>query len=197
MTIIISIGKIILLSCALVWFAVPTQAQEHLPDTVWSKQIQNAQVVKFSPNGQYVFVGIDKIGSSVVYKIETTTGTTVDTFRYHRPLTKRLSFSPTGDTLAVSGSGFIRLWDIRASDTIFTFEYGEEACITPDGKRIIATTGKMGVDEPQILVIDIETKEIIKSFIGRYNGASNLQVSNDGKYFSFEDFRGTYGTVIL
>ncbi|MFC2131442.1 WD40 repeat domain-containing protein [Bacteroidota bacterium] len=178
---------------AVLMSAVPLNAQEQLPDTVWSKQIQNAHVVKFSPDGQYVFVGI----RYDVLKIETTTGNVIDTFALNRPLMKSLSPSPTGDTLIITGNRLIMMWNVITGDTIFTLNYGEEACFTPDGKRIIATTGKMGLDEPQILVIDIETKEIIKTFIGRYNYTGDLQISSDGKYFSFTDFRGTYSTVIL
>ncbi|MFC2131502.1 WD40 repeat domain-containing protein, partial [Bacteroidota bacterium] len=178
-----------------------TQAQEQLPDTVWSKQIGNVNVVKFSPDGQFVFAGVYKD----IYQFETSTGNLVKTFSGRCGSINRIDFSPTSDTIICSGGvggAGISLINSLSGDTLLRFNLGQsmsgaEALITPDGKHIIATTGKMGLDEPQILVIDIETKEIIKTFIGRYNGASNLQVSNDGKYFSFEDFRGTYGTVIL
>jgi WD40 repeat protein len=178
-------------------FIIPLQAQEEVPDTVWSKNLGNVQMVKFSPDGKNLYVGVIEIGRSLVYKINNATGLIVDTFSYLPPLIKRIDLSANGDTLMVSGSGFIWLWDVETGDTIFTLKYGDEACFTPDGKRIIATTGKMGFDEPQILVIDIETKEIIKSFIGRYYYASNPQISSDGKYLSFKDFRGTYSTIIL
>ncbi|MFH1050250.1 MAG: T9SS type A sorting domain-containing protein [bacterium] len=176
------------------------KAQEQLPDTIWSKAIDDEHlinVVKFSLDGKYIFTGVMEPGRALVYKVETSTGLVVDSLAYHPPLIKKLILSPTGDTLIVTGSRYIWLWDIKTGDTIFTLNLGEEACFTPDGKRIIATTGKSGFDEPQILIIDIETKEIIKSFIGRYYKASNLQFSSDGNFFSFNDFRGTYTTVIL
>jgi WD40 repeat protein len=172
---------------------LPLQAQEQLPDTVWKKNISVGSL-KFSQDGQYIYTTKD----NNVLKIETFTSNILDTLILNRPLMKSLNISPTGDTLIVAGNGIIWLWETRTGESIEKLDYfGEDACFTPDGKRIVATTGKMGFDEPQILIIDIETKEIIKSFVGRYYGASNLQISPDGKYFSFNDFRGTYTTVVL
>ncbi|MFH1051391.1 MAG: hypothetical protein V1779_10745 [bacterium] len=172
-------------------------SQEPLSDTVWSKKIKYIESVKCSPDGQYLFAQLDGIGEGFVYKIETLTGLIIDTFSLNRPLMNHLSISPTGDTIVVSGNNYTMFWDVNTGDTLFTLKYGEEAEITPDGKRIITTTGKMGLDEPQILVIDIATKEIIKTFVGRYYYASNLRISPDGKYFCFNDFRGTYLTAIF
>ncbi|MFH1050823.1 MAG: T9SS type A sorting domain-containing protein [bacterium] len=188
---------IILLSLLALAGLEHAKAQESLPDTVWTKIIANAHDIIFSPDGHYVFAQHGEFGKYFVYKIETSTGAVFDTIALNKPLLNYLSISPTGDTLIVSGNGLIMLWNVNTGDTIFTLKYGEEAQFTPDGKHIIATTGKIGLDEPQILVIDIATKEIIKSFVGRYYYASNPQISSDGKYFSFTDFRGTYNTVIL
>jgi WD40 repeat protein len=177
----------------LLFFIIPLQAQEQLPDTVWKKNI-SVGALKFSQDGQYIYTKKD----NNVLKIETFTSNILDTLILNRPLMKSLNISPTGDTLIVAGNGMIWLWDTRTGESIEKLDYfGEEACFTPDGKRIVATTGKMGFDEPQILIIDIETKEIIKSFVGRYYYASNPQISLDGKYLSFTDFRGTYNTIIL
>jgi WD40 repeat protein len=178
-------------------FFIPLQAQEEVPDTVWSKNLDNAQMVKYSPDEKFLYAGIMEIGRSLVYKLETEYGSIVDSFAYHPPLIKTIDLSMTGDTLLVSGSGFLWLWNVETGDTIYTLKYGSEACFTPDGKRIITTTGKIGDDEPQILIIDIATKEIIKTFIGRYKQSSQLGLSPDGKYFYFKDINGLKGFIFL
>ncbi|MFH1052116.1 MAG: hypothetical protein V1779_14440 [bacterium] len=174
------------------------QSQEPLPDTVWTKKINNVKIAKFSPDGQYVFAGFrNSFLNNYIYKIETMTGIIVDTLRNNPYTIDNISLSPTGDTLLVSGTGYIWVWDVRTGDTIFTLPYGEYACITPDGKKIVTTTGEIGTDKPQILVIDIASKEIIKTFIGRYYYTGRLTISPDGKYFSFHDFRGSTGSIVL
>jgi len=174
-------------------------SQDTLPDTLWTKKIgEGLHDVIFSPNGQYVYVkGSGFLGEYFIYKIETTTGLVDDTFVLNRPLLDHLSISPTGDTLIVSGNNYTMFWNVNTGDTLFTLKYGEEAEITPDGKRIITTNGNLGIDTPQILVTDIETKQIIKSFEGRYYFTGNPKISPDGKYFSFNDFRSTYVTVVI
>ncbi|MFC2130986.1 T9SS type A sorting domain-containing protein [Bacteroidota bacterium] len=163
------------------WHTVPLQAQDELPDTVWSIAVNNygyVNDVKFSPDGQYIYLGT----RYDVLKIETITGNIVDTFALNRPLMKSLNLSPSGDTLIVSGNGKIMLFNVYNDDTIFTLNYGDEACITPDGKRIIAIAGE------QILIIDIESKEIIETLIGEYKYLSHLRISPDGKYFSLSGY---------
>jgi len=183
---------------------LPLQAQE-LPDTLWSKAIDDehiANVVKFSPDGQYLFAGY---GNDII-QIEISTGEIIRTLSYHKGYVTQIGFSPSGDTLISSGwDGRIVLWDYHSGDSIECISLIKEiknsaksnALITPDGKRIITLTEFIGFDEPQILIIDVETKEIIKSFVGRYYYALNLQVSPDGKYFSFVDFRGTFLSIVL
>ncbi|MFH1051771.1 MAG: T9SS type A sorting domain-containing protein [bacterium] len=176
-------------------------SQEPLPDTVWSKALDNVNVVKFSPDGLYVFVGVYKD----IYQYEVNNGSLVKTFSGRCGKISRIEFSSTGDTIICSGGvggAGVSVINTVSGDTLMRFNLGEsssgaEACITPDGKRIITTTGKMGLDEPQILVIDIATKEIIKTFIGRYYMAYRLDISPNGKYFSFSDYRGDSSSVIL
>ncbi|MFH1052740.1 MAG: T9SS type A sorting domain-containing protein [bacterium] len=183
---------------------IQLKAQEPLPDTVWTKKIANIKAVNFSLDSEYLFAG----GRKEFYQLEITTGEIFKTFLVNTGYVNKIGFSISGDTIITSGTdATIRLWDYLTGDSIFTFytikEFGiisyggSDALITPDGKRIITLTGFIGLDEPQILVIDIATKEIIKTFVGRYYYASNPQISSDGKYFSFQDFRGTYSTVIL
>jgi WD40 repeat protein len=178
-------------------FIIPLQAQEELPDTVWTKKLDNINAVKFSPDAKYIIASTHTHG---VYQLDRTNGDIIRTIMLGN---NGVDFSPTGDTLILSAGNQVTLLNTETGVILDTFLFSKEgnpnceAIITPDGKRIIATTGKMGFDEPQILVIDIATKEIIKTFIGRYYKASRLDISSDGKYFIFNDFRGTYYTVIL
>ncbi len=180
------------------------QSQEPLPDTVWTKKNLGGMVnvVKFSPDGQYLFVGADYD----ILQFDVKTGELIRTLSFHRAYVTKIGFSPTGDTIISSGwDGRIVLWDYQTGDTIAYIStlrdmnkaIDSDALITPDGKRIITLTGLVGLDKPQIIVFDIETKEIIKTFTGIFSQANNLAVSNDGKYFSFWDFRSTKGILFL
>ncbi|MFC2130994.1 T9SS type A sorting domain-containing protein [Bacteroidota bacterium] len=168
----------------------PIQAQELLPDTVWSKQINQVNVVKFSPDGKYIIASTSNYG---VNQLDTQTGAIIRTIMLGN---NRVSFSATGDTLVLSAGNQITLIRTKTGEIIDTIIFSYEiypdceAIITPDGKSIIATTGLLGSDKPQLLVIDIETKENIRTFIGKYSQTSQLTISPDGKYFSFRDFQG-------
>ncbi|MFH1049393.1 MAG: T9SS type A sorting domain-containing protein [bacterium] len=176
---------------------LPLLSQEPLPDTVWSKQIDNVNVVKFSPDGQYLFASTKNHG---VNQLDVKTGNIIRTIMLGN---NNISFSPTGDTVVLSAGNQISFININTGEIIDTLHFltkggtDGSAIITPDGKRIITTTGKIGFDEPQILVIDIATKEIIKTFIGRYYNAENLQFSHDGKYFCFSGCRDIWNSINL
>ncbi|MFH1052459.1 MAG: hypothetical protein V1779_16190 [bacterium] len=196
--------KILILFAVIVgtYCNVSLQAQEPLPDIVWNKYIDNAKVVKFSPDGQNVFIGV----RNDILQLDATTGEIVRTMYYHKARIKNICFSSTGDTIISSGDdGRIVLWDYKTGDTIeyisvlrdINIGAESDASFTPDGKRIITLTGLIGIDKPQILIINIETKEVIKTFIGTYSQTDNLAISSDGKYFSFWDFRGTKGILFL
>ncbi|MFH1052589.1 MAG: T9SS type A sorting domain-containing protein [bacterium] len=172
---------------------VSLQAQEPLPDTVWTKTFQNPitiNCVKFSPDGQYIFAGTNNI----ILQIETSTGNIFRTLQWHDWKVFNIDFSPTGDTILSSGADYtIRLWDYISGDTIHSLKYerpdsldiqlGEIAYITPDGKRIISLTNCYGDNYDNVYVFDISSKELIGR-AGNYYGANKLNISLIGKYFA-------------
>jgi WD40 repeat protein len=175
------------------------QGQELLPDIVWTRNNLGGRinVVKFSPDSQYIFASTSYYG---VHQLDRQTGEIIRTIMLGN---NQVSFSSTSDTIVLSAGNQISLISTRSGDILDTIILPFEGfldcagVITPNGKSIIATTGKIGKDYPQIFILDIETKEIIKTFVGKYVQTSQLNISPDGKYFYFSDFAGARGFVFL
>jgi len=180
-------------------------SQQELPDTLWSKDVEDMgyytpNAIKFSPDGKYVYVDLDGKDRYSVLQFETLTGKLI---REIPQSTREISLSPTGDTILLSGGPIVTWRSSKTGEILDTImisgiEWTQcRALLTPNGKRIIVNPGRLGLDKPQILIYDIKTKKLLKSFAGRYNAADRLYISPDGKYLSFTDFRGTYSTAIL
>ncbi len=193
---------ILLLTVIIVFtgFSENLLAQQQLPDTVWSKDINSyngcPRSLKFSPDGKYLFAGFRKQG---ILQLDRQTGKIIRKIQAGG----NISFSSTGDTVVFSGGNEIMIVRTKTGEIIDTIimpvdknsRYNCQAVIAPDGKRIITTVGALNLDKPQLLVYNIETKKIIKAFNGIY--ASMLKISPDGNYISFNSVKENYQTVRL
>lgn|GEM_PF-4391905 len=162
---------------------VSLQGQE-LPDTVWSKKI-NVSDLKFSPDGKYIFgsAGIDG-----VHQLDAQTGNIIRTIKLGN---EHLSFSPTGDTVVFSCNHQITLIKTNSGeliDTMIIQNIGLSGChaqFTIDGRYLAVTTDVYGFDNPQIYFIDIESKQVVKTFSKIFDYSTNISLSPNGKYFSY------------
>jgi len=188
--------KLLAIAIVLIVSFLPLQAQ----DTLWSKDFHgtphSVHAVKFSPDGQYVFAGMNKR----IFKYETETGDSVLMFEGHpdNPTYGILSldFTENGDTLLSSAcDGLIKLWNANTGDLLKTINLNylgldpfsplaPEARFMANSNYIVISTSVL--DSNNLLIWDLAQDTIVEN-IGEEKNICRMEISTDRRYLATGD----------
>ncbi|MFH1049790.1 MAG: T9SS type A sorting domain-containing protein [bacterium] len=175
------------------------QAQEELPDVLWSNDY-SVRIAKFSPDGQSVYF-VKNSDLTNLFKADAMTGEISSTYSYQNQRIFDFDISTTSDSIIVFEGLNIVIWSTQTGDTLKiitsiidslkTKKPPKTIKYTPDSKKLIVVIG----DDPEIVILDIETGMIIKEFHG-YNASGLLDVSPDGKFFAFHYWANNWRSYV-
>ena len=146
--------------------------------------------VAFSPDGSILASGSN---DGKIKLWNASSGNELNTLTGHETAVQSVAFSPDSRTLAsIDDNHFIKLWDTSTGNEIKTLtlegqviKEGDSVAFSPDG-RLLATEGcgsERGGACPMGLVIllDISTGAVVKSFKGHTTWIFDVAFSPDGK----------------
>lgn len=142
---------------------------EGLTERVWT--------VQYSPDGNFIFAGGDE---AVVNMWNANTGEIVHTFRGHTDNVTTLDVSSDGRLLLTgSNDATVGIWDIETGNLIGSLIQFEGALrsvvFSPDNREFVAGAGTL------IRLSDVETRGIIRDFVGHTNRVNTLAFSGNGQ----------------
>lgn len=102
----------------------------------------------------------------------------VSTLKGHTGGIWRMSFSPDGKRLASNDNWTIKIWDLKASKELRSFQapaFTRVVVFTRDGERVVT-----GHDDGRICVWDAKTAKRVKTLKGHTDWVVGLAISGDG-----------------
>jgi len=154
----------------------------------------------FAPDGRSVYVGIVKDNSTV--KIDLQNGNIIQTYKHadeYSDVTgiRRLVLTKDGNTLLTGDDyGHIRWWNTATGKEIGDL-YANKGRVNgmimlPNGKQIATCGGESAFTDAEIKIIDIATRQVVKTLKGHGNSPTSLVATEDGKYL----LSGSYDRTI-
>ncbi|HRI20152.1 MAG TPA: caspase family protein, partial [Panacibacter sp.] len=174
-----------------------------LPSGEVSKKIKlpyTAGSLLFAPDGHSVYAGIAKDDKTV--KIDLQTGKIVQTFQHpgeYASVTgiRKLLLTKDGSTLITGDDyGHIRWWNVstgkETGDLLANKGRVNSMILLPNGKQIATCGGESAFTDADIKIIDIGTRQVVKTLKGHENSPTALAATPDGKYL----LSGSYDRTI-
>lgn len=144
----------------------------------------------FAPDGHTVYAGISKDDKTV--KIDLQTGKIVQTFQHpgeYAGVTgiRKLLLTEDGNTLITGDDyGHIRWWNVstgkETGDLYANKGRVNGMILLPNGKQLATCGGESAFTDADIKIIDIATKQVVKTLKGHENSPTALAATADGKY---------------
>jgi serine/threonine protein kinase/WD40 repeat protein len=126
----------------------------------------------------------DSSGTAVVWDL--LTRMPLNRLRGHNYEAVRVTFSPDGTTLAVSGRQGTRMWDVASGELRLELrsKFGQQGLVfSPDGNRIAAATSPWPNGEPACTVVwSLENGRGIKHLRGLSSRIVRMSLSPNGRY---------------
>ena len=159
--------------------AILSKAGAQTPDTVWCQKVGQVNVVKFTPDGNYVIAGVN---DGIARMYDAKNGTLIKSFPLVKGTIDDMDISPTGDTLAIcDGYGLVSFFNVQTG-TFIRYLYptnqpgASDISFSPDGKYMLSNDFLHGV-----YVKNLETDSVV--FYKTGSNYFHVKYSPRGDYF--------------
>jgi WD40 repeat protein/serine/threonine protein kinase len=154
----------------------------------FTDKVGGVYAVAFSPDGKTILTGS---GDRRAHLWDVQTGQEIRSFAGHTDRIRAVAFSPDGKTILTGGyDQTARLWDVQTGAQLHVLighmSEIQAVAFSPDGKTVVTAGGAVrstdAAGDTLVRLWDVQTGNLLRTFIGHSKQVNSVAFSADGKY---------------